>query len=156
MFASKAALPHRAKFPFDTSNSGSMNFMFAYAFQSIVFLYLIQGITFVDFIGICTINECFLHIKVLAHKFSQLRQIPNDKRDARTPKTVLEYQQLIACVKQHEDIFEYVIVTFITYQSTLICWFTTNNNHTEWLKTWIRCIGPCLLCKSCRALWLFA
>lgn len=95
--------------------------MFAYAFQSIVFLYLIQGITFVDFIGICTINECFLHIKVLAHKFSQLRRIPDDKREARTPKTVLEYQQLIACVKQHEDIFEYVIVTFITYQSTLIC-----------------------------------
>lgn len=95
--------------------------MFAYAFQSIIFLYLIQGIIFVDFIGICTLNECFLQIDVLAHKFSQLRCIPDDKIDARRPKTILEYQQLIACVKQHEDIFEYVIVTFITYQSTLIC-----------------------------------
>lgn len=99
-------MPHRAKFPFDTSDTASSKFIGAYIFQSIIFIYLIQGITFVDNIGVCTLNESLLHVKVAAHKFSQLRLISDGKKGANKSSTVLEYHQLIACVKEHQDIYE--------------------------------------------------
>ncbi|XP_055323830.1 odorant receptor 49b-like [Sitodiplosis mosellana] len=108
LFAAKTMMPHRARFPFDTSDTGSLKFIGAYIFQSIIFLYLIQGITFVDNIGVCTLNESMLHVKVVAHKFSQLRlNSDDDKKGAhKANSTAVEYRQLIACVKEHQDIYE--------------------------------------------------
>lgn len=108
LFTAKPFLPHRAKFPFDTSDTGSFKFIGAYVFQSIIFLYLIQGISFVDNIGVCTLNESMLHVKVVAHKFSQLRLISDGKKGAHKSNTAAEYQQLITCVKEHQDIYECV------------------------------------------------
>lgn len=114
LFAAKPIMPHRAKFPFDTSDTGSLKFIGAYLFQAIIFLYLIQGITFVDNIGVCTLNETMLHVKVVAHKFSRLRRISDDdKKGAHKPNhTATEYQQLIACVKEHQDIYEYSLPVY--------------------------------------------
>lgn len=105
-------MPHRAKFPFDTTDTSSFKFIGAYLFQSIIFLYLIQGITFVDNIGVCTLNESMLHVKVVAHKFSQLRRISDIKKGVHKTNTALEYQQLIACVKEHQDIYEYILTVY--------------------------------------------
>ncbi|XP_031636146.1 odorant receptor 47b-like [Contarinia nasturtii] len=108
LFASKIFMPHRARFPFDISDTTSFKFMGAYVFQTIIFVYLIQGITFVDNIGVCTLNESMLHVKVVAHKFSQLRRISDGdkKQGVNKPNTAIEYDQLIACVKEHQDIYE--------------------------------------------------
>lgn len=108
LFASKTVMPHRATFPFDTSDTSSFKFIGAYIFQSIIFVYLIQGITFVDNIGVCTLNESLLHVRVVAHKFSQLRFISNGNKGAIRSSTRLEYEQLIACIKEHQQIFEYL------------------------------------------------
>lgn len=107
-------MPHRAKFPFDTSDTGSLKFIGAYIFQSIIFLYLIQGITFVDNIGVCTLNESMLHVKVVAHKFSLLRRISDEEKEVahKSNNTAMEYQQLIACVKEHQDIYEYILPVY--------------------------------------------
>lgn len=83
-----------------------MQFMAAYTFQSIVFLYLLQGITFVDNIGVCTLNESLLHLNVVAHKFSLLRAITDGKRNSKKSTNILEYQELIACIKEHQKIYE--------------------------------------------------
>lgn len=105
-------MPHRAKFPFDTSDTSSFKFIGAYVFQSIIFLYLIQGITFVDNIGVCTLNESMLHVKVIAYKFSQLRLISDGEKGANKTNTAIEYEQLIACVKEHQDIYEYILPVY--------------------------------------------
>lgn len=115
-------MPHRAKFPFDTSDTSSLKFIGAYVFQTIIFVYLIQGITFVDNIGICTLNESLLHVKVVAHKFSQLRRISDDdkKQGVNKPNTTIEYEQLIACVKEHQDIYEYERLFFVPFTCFMI------------------------------------
>lgn len=99
-------MPHRAKFPFDTTDTNSSKFVGAYIFQTIIFFYLIQGITFVDFIGICTLNESLLHVKVVAHKFSQLQFISDGKKGANKSITATEYDRLTAYIKEHQEIYE--------------------------------------------------
>lgn len=97
---SQKILPHRATFPFNTSNDSG--YKIAYWFQTITFTYLIHGIVFVDNIGVCTLNESLLHIQVVSHKFKQLYRQPFDTTGKKSN------EQLITCIKEHQEIIRYI------------------------------------------------
>lgn len=102
IFESNKNLPFRAKVPYDVSSGWPLHL--TYAFQVLSTFFLISHILFMDHNGQACMNECCLHLSILANELQTLDQNQATKSTKkRSMDSLASKQQLLSCIERHRE-----------------------------------------------------